>query len=98
QDHVETATPQVAGDLHPLDRVDVGVQVAHAHPVLAEVLGEVLGHALGEGGDQHAVAHRRALVDLPQHVVDLGRHRADLDLGIDQAGGSHHQFHDLPTR
>ena len=30
-EHVELAEPEAADDLHPLDGVDVGVHVAHAH-------------------------------------------------------------------
>jgi hypothetical protein len=33
--HVELAQPQIADDLDALDGVDVRVQVAHAHAVLA---------------------------------------------------------------
>ena len=50
-EHVEVGEAQAAQDLHALQRVDVAVQVAHAHTHLAEVVGEVLGHALGERGD-----------------------------------------------
>jgi hypothetical protein len=57
--HVELAAPQVAQDLDALERVDVGVQVAHAHAELGVVLGEVLGHALGQRRDQHALARAR---------------------------------------
>ena len=46
--HVEGAEPQVADDLDALQRLDVGVHVAHADAVLVHVLGQVLGHALGE--------------------------------------------------
>ena len=59
--HVELALAQVAQDAHALERLDVGVQVAHAHAEVVVVLGQVLGHALGERRDQHAlVARRRA--------------------------------------
>ncbi len=54
--HVEGAEPQVADDLDALQRVDVGMHVAHADALLMHVFGEVLGHALGEHGDQRAVA------------------------------------------
>src|SRR5256885_15817645 len=40
--HVELAEPQAPNDLDALDRVDFGVQVAHADPVLLQVVGEVL--------------------------------------------------------
>ena len=46
--HVEGAEPQVADDLDALDRVDVGMHVAHPHAVLVQIFGEVLGHALGQ--------------------------------------------------
>ena len=46
--HVEGAEPQVADDLDALQRLDIGVHVAHADAVLVHVLGQVFGHALGE--------------------------------------------------
>ena len=54
--HVEGAEPQVADDLDALQRVDVGMHVAHADALLMHVFGEVLGHPLGEHGDERAVA------------------------------------------
>ena len=57
--HVELAEAQRAQDLDALDRVDVGVQVAHPQALFEQVLGEVLGHLLGERGDEHAVALAR---------------------------------------
>ncbi len=89
-EHVEGAEPQVADDLDPLQRVDVGVHVAHAHAVLVQVLGEVLGHALGQRGHQRPVAGLGDRLDLAQQVVDLGAGRADLDHRVDQAGGADH--------
>src|SRR5437660_102724 len=41
-DHVVHPEPQVAKDLHPLDRLDLRVQVVHLHAHLAQVVGEVL--------------------------------------------------------
>ena len=46
--HVEHAEAQVADDLDALQRVDVGVEVAHLDAVFGQVVGEVLGHALGQ--------------------------------------------------
>ena len=57
-EHVELALAQVAQDPHALERLDVGVQVAHAHAEVVVVLGQVLGHALGQRGDEHALALR----------------------------------------
>ena len=75
--HVEGAEPQVADDLDALQRVDVGMHVAHADALLVHVFGEVLGHALGERGDERAVALQRHLAALGDEIVDLGLHRAD---------------------
>ena len=58
--HVERAEAQVAQDLDALQRVDVGVHVAHAHASLVQIFGQVLGHALGQHGDQRAVALARS--------------------------------------
>src|SRR5581483_8766239 len=43
-------------DLDALDRIDVGVHVAHPEPGLVQVFGQRLGHPLGQGGHQHAMA------------------------------------------
>ena len=54
--YVEGAEPQVADDLDALQRVDVGMHVAHADALLMHVFGQVLGHALGQHRDQRAIA------------------------------------------
>jgi hypothetical protein len=78
--------PQIADDLDALQRVDVGVHVAHADALLVQIFGQVLGHALGQHRDQRAIALRRGLADFAEHVVDLRLGRADLDRRVDQAG------------
>ena len=87
--HVEFPEAQVADDLGALHRLDVRVQVAHAHAVLVQVLGEVLRHALGERRDEHALTGGGALLDLGQHVIDLRADRAHFDLRIDEPGRPH---------
>ena len=84
-EHVELAQAQVAQDLHPLEGVDVGVEVAHPHPEVVVVLGEVLGHALGEGGDEHALLALGPHADLGQEVVHLALDRPDVHRGVDEA-------------
>ena len=92
---VELAEPQVTQDLDALDRVDVGVQVAHPQALLEQVVGEVLGHLLRERGDEDAVAHGDAPVDLVDQVVDLTLGGLDDHLGVDEAGGPHDLLDDL---
>ena len=82
----KVAEPEVADDLDTLDRVDVGMHVAHAHAVVVKILREVLGHALGQHGDQRAVALAGRDLHLAEEVVDLGAGGADLDLRIDEPG------------
>ena len=55
---IEVAQPKAAENFHPLDGVDVGVQIAHPHSGLLQIVGEVFGHALGERGDQDSLALR----------------------------------------
>ncbi len=93
--YVEPAKPQVTDDLRALHRLDIRVQVAHPHIVVMQVVGQVLGHALGQHRDQHPLIASDAQVDLREHIVDLGAHRAHLHLGIDQAGGPDHLLHHL---
>ena len=83
--------PQVAEDLDPLQRVDVGVQVAHPDARLVQVLGQVLGHPLGQRGDQ-----RRARPWPPPCRISSSRSstwaatgRISIG-GIDQAGRADH--------
>ena len=57
--HVVDAQPQVAQDLDPLERVDLGVQVLDLDAHLAQVVGQVLGHALGQRRHQRPLAARR---------------------------------------
>ena len=59
--HVVLAEPQVPDDLDPLERVDLGVQVADPEAVLEQVAGQVLGHLLGQRRDQGPLVGLRAL-------------------------------------
>ena len=95
--HVELAEAKRAQDLDPLDRVDVGVQVAHPQTLLEQVLGEVLGHLLGERRDEHALALGDTVVDQLDQVVDLTLGRLDDHLGVDEPGRAHDLLDDLAT-
>jgi hypothetical protein len=87
----------VAQDLDALERVDLGVQVAHPDAELEQVVGEVLGHLLGERGDQHALVASTRAADLVHEVVDLALRWAHDDLGVDQAGRADDLLDDLLT-
>ena len=69
--HVVDPQAQIADDLDPLERVDVGVDVADLEPRFVEIVGQVFGHTLGQGGDQHAIAGGHGLLALGDQVVDL---------------------------
>ena len=83
---VELAAPQIAQDLDALQRIDIGVEVAHLHAELLVILRQVLGHPLGQRRHQHALAACRTRADLPEQIVDLPADRTDVDRRIDQAG------------
>ena len=84
-EHVVLAEPQLADDLDPLERVDLGVEVARLDAGLEQVVGQVLGHLLRQRRDEHALARLLARADLAEQVVDLVLRRPQLDLGIDDA-------------
>src|SRR3989338_3957130 len=86
---VEGAAAQIAQDAHPLERVNLRVQVAAAHTDLAVVLRQVFGHFLGERRHQHALAAGGAPADFFEQVVHLATHGVDFDFGVNQAGGPH---------
>jgi hypothetical protein len=90
--HVEGAEPQVAHDLDALQRLDVGMHVAHPNALFVHVFGEVLGHALGEHGDERPVAGGRHVAAFGDQVVDLVLDRADDDRRVDEAGGADDLF------
>ena len=80
--------PQVAQDLDALQRVDVGMHVAHTHVVLVQIFGEILRHALGQHRHERAVARLRRLAHLAQQIVHLRARGTDIDGGIDEPGGA----------
>ncbi len=79
-EHVESAQPEVAQHLDPLQRVQVRVDVADADAVLLQVVGRVLREPLGQRRDQRALALVDALAQLHHEVVDLALRGPDLDL------------------
>src|SRR5690606_25975015 len=93
--HIEHAQAQVADDLNPLDRIDIGVQIANLDAVLSEVIGQVFGHALGQGGDQYALLELYPFLDLAQQVIDLRRGGPHLHFRVDQTRRSHDLFYDI---
>ena len=85
-EHVELSEPQIAQDLHPIQRVDLGVKVAGADPQIDQVFRQILRHPLGQGRHQHALPPSDHLADLAHQMIDLAVHRMDRHLGIDQPG------------
>jgi len=91
---IEGAEPQVADDLDALDRVDVGMHVAHPDALLMQVFGQILRHALGQHRDQRPIAFGRHLPHLAHQVVHLGAGGADIDRRIDEPGRADHLLHE----
>src|SRR6185437_12877069 len=91
---VVLALAEVAEEFDAFEGFDFGVHIAAADADLGVVVGEVLGHALGEGSDEDALADLGAGADLGEEVVDLALDGADLDLGVDEAGGADDLFDD----
>ena len=84
--HVEQSGAQIVEDLHPFERIDVGMNVpaADSHPV--EIFIELFGHSFGQGRHQHPLVRFGADFDLLDQVVDLVQRRTHLHRRIDQPG------------
>ena len=92
---VELALAQVLQDLDALERVDVGVQVAHAQALGGQESRRVLGGALGQGRDQDALvrlATRSYARMRSSSWPSVGRMSA---LGVDEAGRADDLLDDL---
>ncbi len=88
--HVEFAPPQVAQNLHSLQRFDLRVQIPAAHAHFGKIFREVFRHALRERGDQHSLVALGAHPNLLQQIVHLPLYRAYFDLRIHQPGRPDH--------
>jgi Fic family protein len=82
-DHAdEPLTEAVIKDLHALQCVDVGVQVARLDVHGEAVVCQILRHALGQGGDKHALPAFYAEAALAEEVFHLPLDGAHADLGV----------------
>ena len=90
--NIEHTKPQVAHDLDPLQRVDIGMQIAHADAGFIHIFRQRLCHLLGQGGDQHPLALCCCFAALGDDVIHLAFRRAHDAVRIGQAGGPHHLF------
>ena len=73
---VVLAEAQLADDLDPLERVDLGVQVTRLDAGLQHVVRQVLRHLLRQRRDEHALARLLTAADLVEEIVDLVLRRA----------------------
>ena len=50
--HIKIAAAQIANDLHPLDGVDIGMEIFGFDIQLCQIFGEIFGQALCQSGDE----------------------------------------------
>ena len=86
-EHIELAQAQLPDDLAPLQRLDLGVEVAGPDLFVGKELTEFLGQLLRERGDENTVAPGNRLLHLRDHVIGLAFNGPDLDLRVDKPGG-----------
>ena len=87
--------PEVAEDLHPFDRFDLGVQVVGLDSHLPEVIRQVFRHTFGERRHQGTLALGHPPADLLQEVIDLPLRRSHLHPGVHQPGRADDLLHHL---
>ena len=70
--------------MHPLQRIDIGMDVAATDTHMVEVFIQLLGHPFGQRRHQNPLVYTGALIDLLDQIVDLVESRANFDRRIDQ--------------
>ena len=93
--HIELAQPQIADDLHALQRGHIGVHIAHPDAQGAEVGGQILRHLFRERCDQHALVFLLPRVYLRHKVVYLPDNGAHLHPWVEKPRGADDLLHDL---
>ena len=89
------AEPELAEQFHPLQGIDVRVEVAHAHAVFQQVVGKIFCHLLGQRGHQHAFFFLHAQPNFVDEVVDLPIGGFDHHFRVNKPGGPNNLFNEL---
>ena len=90
--NVKRAEPQIADDFNALQRVNIGMHIAHAQTLLMHIFGQILGHFLGQRGDQYAMAFARRLMAFGNQIINLRFGRTDFALRVNQPGRADNLF------
>ncbi|MBG9885172.1 hypothetical protein ABE10_00935, partial [Bacillus toyonensis] len=93
-EHVVDAGPQFGQELHPAQRVDIGMQITDLDPVLAEEVRQLFRHLLRQRRHQHALVALHTQTDLLEEVIDLALRGLHDDLGVDEPCGTDDLLHD----
>src|ERR1039457_6666863 len=80
------------------ERLDVAVEVAHAHAELEVVVRQVLGHALRERRDERSLALGRPLLHARQEIVHLPLYGLHFDGRVEEARRPEELLDDLSAR
>jgi hypothetical protein len=83
-ENVVLPQPQLTQQLHPPQRVDLGVQIPHPNSLLQQVIRQVLRHLLRQRRHEHPLVPRLAQPDLVDQIVDLPLRPLHDHLGVDQ--------------
>ena len=94
--NVELARAQSVDDVDALQRIHIGVHIAHLDAALFQIVGQTLRHALGERGDEHAPARVHDGMHLGEKIVDLPLRGFYGDGRVQKPRGADELFHDLP--
>ena len=92
--HVVNPQPQVAQDFHPLQGVNVRMQVVVSDAHFREEVGKFFRHSLGQGGNQASLPLVHSQLDLLQQVVNLSFRGLHLDGGVQQPRGTNDLLND----
>ena len=84
--NIKRAETQIADDFNALQRINIGMHIAHTQTLLMHIFGQIFGHFLGQRGHQNALAFLGQFMAFGDEIIDLSGGRTNFASRVNQAG------------